>query len=85
MNSVQYEVELDLENIIDENSGDVVSYMVENYNQEIRDELDTSADFDFDGFCEYIENIGHEEKELVVKKFLKYCKSQLLTELFANV
>ena len=85
MNSVNYEVEVDLEDLIDNNSGDVVSYMVENYNHEIRDELDTSADFDFDGFSEYIENIGHEEKELVVKKFLKYCKSQLLTELFKNV
>ena len=84
MSPVNYEVEVDLEDLIDNNSGDVVSYMVENYNHEIRDELEWK-DFDFDGFCEYIENIGHEEKEKVVKKFLKLCKSQVLEELFKNV
>lgn len=88
MNSVQYEVQVDLEDLIDENTGDVVTYIVDNYHALVREELTDLGDWiGIEGIKDYIKKGDQSQdiKEELVNVFFQKYKSEILEKLFANV
>ena len=86
MDSVYYEVEIDLPSFIDENTGAVVTYIVDNYDALVREELNDNDELGLDEVKEYIKKGDNPNiKEELINVFFANYKREILEKLFANV
>ena len=86
MDPVYYEVEIDLPSFIDESVGAVVTYIVDNYDALVREELNDNDELGLDDVKEYIKKGDNPNiKEELINVFFANYKREILEKLFANV